>query len=283
MRGRQLIWLIYPFVSWGRHGSPYAYGGDLEWVERSTYQDLWEGSSKTFPPRKVKAHKDTSGSEGRVGNLHTALIAEGLYTDTFASGDHKFPHGQAFVDHASRWGDVIPLRSRTEVGSAFVTFACRHYIPLILISDNIAENTGGSLAEECRVRNVRQAFTCPYHPQQDRAEGYLGRITAMASFGMVFAGAPLFMWIWAVRTAVFLNNITASYFSRERVWATPYELLHGEPFPDASIVVPFGCAALVLLDQKDLEKFKSRCALMVFIHYAEEHPLYTYAFYSSGR
>ena len=97
---------------------------------------------------------------------------------------------------------------------------------------------------------------------------------------MVYAGAPLFMWIWAIRVAVFLNNITASYFSRERVWATPYELLHGEPFPDASIVVPFGCAALVLLDQKDLAKFQNRCALMVFIHYADEHPLYTYAFYS---
>jgi hypothetical protein len=37
---------------------------------------------------------------------------------------------------------------------------------------------------------------------------------------------------------------------------------------------------LVLLDQQDLEKFQSRCALMVFIHYADEHPLYTYAFYS---
>ena len=64
------------------------------------------------------------------------------------------------------------------------------------------------------------------------------------------------------------------------MWATPYELLHGEPFPDASIIVPFGCAALVLLDEKDLSKFTSRCALMVFIHYADEHPLYTYAFYS---
>ena len=102
----------------------------------------------------------------------------------------------------------------------------------------------------------------------------------MASFGMVYSGAPLFLWIWAIRVAVFINNITAAYFSREKVWATPYELLHGEPFPDASIIVPFGCAALVLLDEKDLSKFTSRCALMVFIHYADEHPLYTYAFYS---
>jgi hypothetical protein len=136
------------------------------------------------------------------------------------------------------------------------------------------------LVDECRLRDVRQAYSCPYHPQQDRAEGYLGRVTAMASFGMVFAGAPLWMWIWAIRVAVFVNNITATYFSREKVWAAPYELLHGEPFPDASIVMPFGCAALVLLDQKDLTKFQNRCALLVFVHYADEHSLYTYAFYS---
>jgi hypothetical protein len=45
-------------------------------------------------------------------------------------------------------------------------------------------------------------------------------------------------------------------------------------------VVPFGCGALVLLDKDDRAKFQSRCALLVFIHYATTHPLYTYAFYS---
>jgi hypothetical protein len=82
------------------------------------------------------------------------------------------------------------------------------------------------------------------------------------------------MWVWAVRCAVLLNNITACYFSRERVWATPYELLHGEPFPDVSIVVPFGCAALVF------RVFHNRCTLLIFIHYADEHSMCTYAFYS---
>jgi hypothetical protein len=36
----------------------------------------------------------------------------------------------------------------------------------------------------------------------------------------------------------------------------------------------------VLLTEKERSKFKSRCALMVFIHYADEHPMYTYAVYS---
>jgi hypothetical protein len=36
----------------------------------------------------------------------------------------------------------------------------------------------------------------------------------------------------------------------------------------------------VLLPKADREKFRSRCALMLFVHYANDHPLYTYAVYS---
>ena len=134
--------------------------------------------------------------------------------------------------------------------------------------------------EECLKRNVKSAFICPHHQQQNFAEGYIGRVTSMASFGMVFSGAPLFMWHYSVRSAAFVNNIAASYYSHQTVWATPYELIHGERFADSSIVVPFGCAALVLLDKKDRETFRDRCVLMIFLHYTDDHPLFTYAFYS---
>jgi hypothetical protein len=88
------------------------------------------------------------------------------------------------------------------------------------------------------------------------------------------------MWRWAIICAVFINNITAAYYRKEGVWATPWELTHGEPFPDSSIVVPFGCAALVMLTEDEREKFKATCAMLIFIHYALDHPLYTYAFFS---
>ncbi len=90
----------------------------------------------------------------------------------------------------------------------------------------------------------------------------------------------MFMWRWSIVYAVFINNITASYYSAEDVWATPHELTFNEPFPDSSIVVPFGCGVLVLLTEEEKGKFQSRCAFMIFIHYANQHPLYTYAVYS---
>jgi hypothetical protein len=123
-----------------------------------------------FPQGNMKEFKTPRVSKDIVGHVLTAKIAEVLYTDTLYTGDRKFPYAQVFVDRVSRYGDVIPLRSRTEVGAAFVTFVCRHYTPLILISDNISENHGGDLVDQCRQRDVKQLFTCPYHPQMDFAE-----------------------------------------------------------------------------------------------------------------
>ena len=60
----------------------------------------------------------------------------------------------------------------------------------------------------------------------------------------------------------------------------PHSLIHGEAFPDASVVVPFGCAVLVLRDSDERAKFKNRAVMMLFAHYSEDHPLFTYAVYS---
>jgi hypothetical protein len=163
-----------------------------------------------FPQGNIKAFKTPRVSKDIAGHVLSASIAEVVYTDTFYTGDYKFPYAQVFVDRVSRYGDVVSLRSRTGVGAALVTFVCRHFSPLVLVSDNISENHGGDLVEQYRKRDIKQLYTCPYHSQMDFAEGYIGRITTMASFAMVYSGAPLFMWVWAVKTAVFVNNIMAA-------------------------------------------------------------------------
>ena len=178
-----------------------------------------------FPQGKFRQGKTPRVNKGKVHHLHRAAICEVVFTDTFDTGESTFRYGQAFVDYRSRWGDVIPLRSRTQVGWSFGEFCCRNFTPLILVRDNISENTGGALMAECHLRGVKSAFICPYTPQQDQAENFLGRVTTMASYAMVYAGAPLFFWRWAIVAAVFVSNITATYYSRERIWSTPYTLL----------------------------------------------------------
>ncbi len=113
---------------------------------------------------------------------------------------------------------------------------------------------------ECQKRSVKSAFICPYKKQQNYAEGYIGRITALATYGMVYSGASMFMWRWCIACAVFINNITATFYSEENIWATPFEVLHNEPYPDSSVVVPFGCGVLVLLTDDEQGKFQNKCA-----------------------
>ncbi len=234
-----------------------------------------------FPAGRWKESKTPRVSKGKLMNLHTASVGEVVFTDTFDSGDSKYKYGQVFYDYASGWGDIFPLRSRNEVGQSLSDFCCRNWIPLCLVSDNAGENTGGELVEVTRHLCIQRAYICPRHPMQNYAEGYLGRITAMASFAMVYAGAPLFMWIYSIKSAVFINNIAAKFYPPPKnVWAQPYQAVHGEVFADSSIVVPFGCGALILRDPDDRPKFRTKCSLMIFIHYADEHPMFTYAFFS---
>ncbi len=72
-----------------------------------------------FPQGNMKKFKTPRASKSIVGHLHQPAIAEVLYTDTIETGDSRFPYAQVFVDRISRFGDVVPLRSRTEVGQAF--------------------------------------------------------------------------------------------------------------------------------------------------------------------
>jgi hypothetical protein len=64
----------------------------------------------------------------------------------------------------------------------------------MLIRGDIAENTGGGLLQHCLNLSVASAYICPYKPQMDFAENYLGRVCRMASYAMVYARAPVYMW-----------------------------------------------------------------------------------------
>ena len=249
-------------------GTPTATGRGARNVRANLFP---QGNMKTNRPHIYK---------GKLQKLHKASIAECVFTDTFEVDDTVFRYGQAFVCYRSRFGRIYPITSRKEVGRAFATFCADNFTPLILIRDNIPENKGGELLQICLLRNVASAYICPYKPQMDFAENYLGRVCSMASYAMVYAGAPIYMWRFAILAAVFINNITATFYSIEGVWATPYELIYNEPYLDAGIVMPFGCAALILLEYKERTKFTSRCVMVIFVHYAENHPHSTYAFYS---
>jgi hypothetical protein len=124
-----------------------------------------------------------------------------------------------------------------------------------LVRDNITEQKFGEMLAVCEELLVQSAFSTPYTPEGDYAEGFIGRVCQLATFAMMFAGAPQFMWRFAIISAVFVCNITAGWCSFEQLWATPHELVFGEPFPDSAVLMPWGCGALILLRKSERAKF----------------------------
>ena len=124
------------------------------------------GASTRASPRNIRANLFPQGNmksnrpyiyKGQLQRLHKASVAEVVFTDTFEVDDQIFKYGQAFVCYRSRYGRIYPIRSRTDVGRAFARFCADNFTPLMLIRDNIAENTGGDLLQHCLNLGVASA------------------------------------------------------------------------------------------------------------------------------
>jgi hypothetical protein len=169
--------------------------------------------SNLFPQGNMKSNRPYI-YKGQLRRLHKANVAEVVFSSTFEVDDQTFRyHGQAFVCYRSWYCRILyPIRSRTDIGRAFARFCADNFTPLMLIRDNFAKNTGGELLQHCLNLSVAFAYICPYKPQMDFAENYLGRVCSMASYAIVYARAPLYMWRFAILAAVFVNNLAATYY-----------------------------------------------------------------------
>ncbi len=127
-----------------------------------------------FPQGKWSRGKVPKVSKGKVTNLHKASIAEILFTDTFETDDKTYKYGQAFVDYRSRYGDIIPIRSRKRVGWAFDEFCCRHFTPLILVRDNIAEKLEVTLQKNATEEEFRALSSVPIPLSRIKQRGIWG-------------------------------------------------------------------------------------------------------------
>ena len=78
--------------------------------------------SHNFPQGRWKTCKTPKVDKGIIRNLHQASIGEVVYMDTFEVDDSSYRYAQAFVDYRSNYGDIIPMRSRSQIGKAFSEF-----------------------------------------------------------------------------------------------------------------------------------------------------------------
>jgi hypothetical protein len=172
-----------------------------------------------------------------------------LGTDTIHSGCSQSPHAQVCVDLGSRFIDVFALTSRTAVPQSIGRFCTRWWSPLVLLSDGAAERKSVEMAAVCLRRDIHQIFRAPGQTKvavQLFAEAAIGHITRKATHAMVLSGATTRHWFLALEAACFVDRLPAHWCADISACSTPCCKIYGQPFPDARVLQPWGCAALKL-------------------------------------
>jgi hypothetical protein len=188
---------------------------------------------------------------------------------------------QICADLGSKPVDVFEMPRRTHVPAQIDRFCARWWSPLVLLSDGAAECMGVAIQAVCARRDIHQIFRTPGQTKvavQNFAEAAIGYVTRMATFALVFSGATIRYWFLALEAACFVDRLSAHWYEYIPAYSTPYYRIYGQHFPDAGVLKPWGCAALVLLPGDLLSKFKPRTVKMVFVSYAPQYPTYTYGF-----
>ncbi|CAI5981854.1 unnamed protein product [Closterium sp. NIES-64] len=161
---------------------------------------------------------------GTLSGLYLPSFSTNLVSgaDLQDAGVHQQGHERYFlliVDDYSRYTAVFPLRSKGDVTEVRIDWirAARlqlrqsfgsDFPVLRLHSDRGGEFSSGLLRAYCRARGIRQTFTLPDSPQQNRiAERRIGMVMDVARTFMMHAAAPHFMWPFAVRYAAHQINL----------------------------------------------------------------------------
>ncbi|CAI7883926.1 unnamed protein product [Closterium sp. NIES-53] len=123
------------------------------------------------------------------------------------------------VDDYSRYTTVFPLRSKGEVTQVLIDWIRvarlqlrerfdSDFPVLRLHSDRGGEFSSNLLRAFCLAQGIRQTFTLPASPQQNRfAERRIGMVMDVARTSMIHAAAPHFLWPFAVQYAAHQINL----------------------------------------------------------------------------
>ena len=157
---------------------------------------------------------------------------------------------ELYVDYVSRFICIFPMPRRTFVPSTVLKFCARWWTPTLLLCDGAGENHSHEMDSICLARNISKIFRTPGQTSvaiQNFSEPAIGHITRRATYALVFSGATIRYWVLATEAACFVDRITAHWYSDLNAFSTPYFRIYGQHFPDANVVQPWGCAALVLI------------------------------------
>lgn len=97
-------------------------------------------------------------------------------------------------------------------------------LPHAIHSDNHKSFMEGNFRRHCRKYHIKQTFTEPYSPWQNRAEGGIREVKSYAKKIMEITDTPIRLWCFAFEYAADLLSLMATSHYQLGGW-TPYEIL----------------------------------------------------------
>nr|GEV05316.1 retrovirus-related Pol polyprotein from transposon TNT 1-94 [Tanacetum cinerariifolium] len=164
------------------------------------------------------------------------------------------------VDDYSRFTEVKFLRSKDETLDFIIKFLKMIQVRLKVSihrirTDNRTEFFNQMLRDYYEEVDISHETLVAHSPQQNRVVERRNCTLIEAALTMlIYAQAPLFLWVEAVATACFTQNRS---IIRLRHGKTPYELLHSK-LPDLSFFYVFGALCYPTNDSENLEQFSTR-------------------------
>ncbi|GJV09417.1 retrovirus-related pol polyprotein from transposon TNT 1-94 [Tanacetum coccineum] len=173
-------------------------------------------------------------------------------------------------DDYSRFTWVKCLRSKDEAPDFIIKFLMmiqlRLKAPVRRIrTDNGTEFVNQTLHEYYEKVGISHETSVARSPQQNGVVERRNRTLIKAAHTMlIYAKAPLFLWVEAVATICYTQNCS---IIRLRYRKTPYELLH-DKLSDLSFFHVFGALCYPTNDSENLGKLQPKADIGIFIGYA---------------
>lgn len=141
----------------------------------------------------------------------------------------------------------------------------------VLRSDNGGEYIDRKFVDFCASEGIRREFTIPYTPQQNGVAKWKNRDIIGVVRAMIHDwGLPLFLWVEACNTTVYLQN-KSPHKSLGNL--TPEEAFSGEK-PQLTHLRIFGCVTYSQVPKEKRTKLDPTAEKGIFVGYSETSKAY---------
>lgn len=181
-----------------------------------------------------------------------------------------------FVDECTRFTWFYPLKYKSDFYDVFVKFRAmveKQFDKPIKIfqCDGGGEFNKNEFLEHLAKNGIVRHISCPGAPEQNGIAERKHRHIVETGLTMLFhAKLPLFLWIEAFMTAVFLINRLPNASLGNDI---PFYKLYGQ-HADYSTLKVFGCKCFPYLRGNNKHKFQAKTFPCVFIGYSNLHKGY---------